>query len=161
MPEIFVHAKSLPDVELRTLDDDATVDDLASSVEPGAQVWVEDADEPLDGARRLNEAGVSDRANVHVGTCKKVTTTVHYNNDTREVETPPAAALQSIYDRVTGAAPKGFGLDATARAEHTLQIKGTTTQPDLSRHVGAFAGDDCTVVFDLVLQQRFQGSIDA
>ncbi len=159
MPEVFVHSNKLADVELRTLDDTATVSDLAAAVEPGADVWLEGQDDPLDPAANLGDAGVTDRANVHVGTCKKVTATVRYNNDTRNVEMPPSATLQSLYARVTSSAPQGFGLDEVAQAEHTLQIQGTTVQPDLSRPVGAFAGDDCTVSFDLVLQQRFQGSV--
>jgi hypothetical protein len=158
MPETFIHSNKFSDVELRTLNDDASVGDLAASVEPGAELWLEGAEQALDPGLRLDVAGIGDRANVYVGICKRVTTTVHYNNQTRVIDTPPAATLQSIYDRVTSDAPQGFGLDDLARAEHTLQIKGTTTQPDLSRHVGAFAGDDCTVAFDLVLQQRFQGS---
>jgi hypothetical protein len=157
MPEIFVHSKKLADVELRTLNENATVADLAASVEPGAEVWLEEHDEPLDATALLADAGITERANVQVGTCKKVTATVRYNNETRVVEMPPSTTLQSLYDRVTAAAPKGFGLDALARAEHTLQLQSTTTQPDLSRHVGAFVGDDCVVTFDLVMQQRFQG----
>jgi hypothetical protein len=158
MPETFIHSKKFSDVEIRTLDDDATVADLAAAIDREGAVWLEGQDTALDPSLSLAEAGVVERANVHVGTCKRVTTTVRFNNDDRVIDTPPAATLQSIYDRAVSELPKGFGLDELARAEHTLQLQGTTTQPDLSRHVGTFAGDDCTVTFDLVLQQRFQGS---
>lgn len=157
MPEVFVHSSKLQDVELRTLDDDATVADLAEAVETGASVWLEDAEEPLEPSQRLDEAGVGNRSNVHVGTCKKVTASVRFNNETLEFQMPPSATLQSLYARATAARPGGFSLDELARSEHTLQILGTSIQPDLSRPVGAFASNECTVAFDLVLQQRFQG----
>jgi hypothetical protein len=70
---------------------------------------------------------------------------------------PPAATLESIYARATSAGD-GFGFSETDRAQYTLQIQGTADQPELSRHIGAFARDDCTVAFDLVMQDRFQGS---
>src|SRR5207253_1304600 len=43
MPETFIHSKKFTDVHLHSLDDDATVGDLAAAVDPGAQVWLEGA----------------------------------------------------------------------------------------------------------------------
>jgi hypothetical protein len=154
--EIFVHTRG-KDVELQRPDPTATVKEFAESIgHPDAKVFLEGADEPAEPNVSLADAGIGDRANVHVGACMRVTVTVRYNQQTRTYEVPPAAALQSIYARASSQG-EGFGLSEADRAQYTLQVQGANEQPDLSRHVGVFASDDCTAAFDLVLQDRFQG----
>ena len=154
--EIFVHTRG-KDVELQQPEPTATVKELAESVgHPDAHVFLEGEDEPARPDVSLADAGIGDRANVHIGPCTKVTVSVRYNQQTKTYEVPPAAALQSIYVRASSQG-EGFGLSDADRAQYTLQVQGANEQPDLSRHVGVFANDDCTAAFDLVLQDRFQG----
>jgi hypothetical protein len=154
--ELFVHTRG-KDVELHDADPSQTVQELA--VQHGTErssVWLEGADDPLEADVALQDAGVNDRANVHVGVCKQVTVGIRFNQRTITYEVPPAATLQSLYARATSAG-EGFGFGDVDRAQYTLQIQGTTEQPDHSRHVGVFADDHCAATFDLVLQDRFQG----
>lgn len=154
--EVFVHTRG-KDVELHEPDPSSTVKELA--VQAGyadGHVFLEGKDEPLAPEATLEAAGLTDRANVHVGTCKKVAVSVRYNQQTRAYEVPSAATLESVYARAVSKG-EGFGLGESDRAQYTLQLQGVSEQPDLSRHVGAFANDDCAADFDLVLQDRFQG----
>lgn len=154
--ELFVHRRG-KDLELHEVGSETTVAQLTAKLEvPDAQVWLQEHDESLAPDATLTNAGVSDRANVHVGMCRRVTVSVRFNNATRVYEVPPAATLQSIYARATSAG-EGFGFGEVDRAQYTLQVQGTTEQPELSRHVGVFANDHCAASFDLVLQDRFQG----
>jgi hypothetical protein len=154
--EIFVHRRG-QDVELHESEPETTIAQLIETLDaPEANVWLEEQENALPKEATLAGAGVFDRANVHVGTCKKVTVSVRFNAQTKTYEVPPAATLQSVYARATSAG-EGFGFSEGDRAQYTLQMQGTTEQPELSRHVGAFAGDECTTAFDLVLQDRFQG----
>jgi hypothetical protein len=155
--ELFVHRRG-KDVELHQVEPGTTVaafiEQLGSS---GASMWLEDQEDELLQDQTLGDAGVEDRANVHVGTCRKVDVSVRFNMQVKNYEVPPSATLRSVYDRATSK-HEGFDFSEHDKAEYTLQVQGTTEQPDLSRHVGVFANDHCTAAFDLVLQERFQGS---
>jgi hypothetical protein len=154
--EVFVHTRG-KDVELHQPEPTAMVKELAEKVgHPDAHVFIEGAHEPVSPDTTLADAGISDRANVHVGVCKKVAVSVRYNQQTKNYEVPPSATLESIYARATSKG-QGFGLSDADRTQYTLQIQGANDQPDLSRHVGAFANDNCAAAFDLVMQDRFQG----
>ena len=154
--DVFVHTRG-KDVELHKPEPTATVKELAEQLgHPDAHVFVEGKDEPVEPEATLADAGIGDRANVHVGACKKVTVSVRYNQQTKSYEVPPSATLESVYARATSTG-QGFGLSDADRAQYTLQVQGANDQPDLSRHVGAFANDDCAAAFDLVMQDRFQG----
>ena len=154
--EVFVHSRGR-DVELHKPEPTTTVKELAEQFgHPDAHVFIEGEDEPANPDATLEDAGIGDRTNVHVGACKKVAVSVRYNQQTRTYEVPPSATLQSVYARVTSEG-QGFGLSDTDRAQYTLQVQGANEQPDLSRHVGGFANDDCAAAFDLVMQDRFQG----
>jgi hypothetical protein len=154
--ELFIHRRG-SDVELVEVEEHAAVRELAEKVGVAdGEVWLEDATEAIDLDATLAEAGIGDRSNVHVGTCRKVTVSVRYQTETKVYEVPPAATLQSIFARATSEG-EGFGLSEIDRAQYTLQVQGTNEQPDLSRHVGSFIDEHCAVAFDLVLQDRFQG----
>lgn len=154
--ELFVHRRG-KDVELHRVEAGTTVaafiEELGSS---GASMWLEDQEDELSGDLTLADAGVQDRANAHVGTCKKVEVSVRFNMQAKEYNVSSAATLRSVYDRATSK-HEGFGFSEHDKAQYTLQVQGTTDQPELSRHVGVFADEHCKAAFDLVLQERFQG----
>jgi hypothetical protein len=154
--DVFVHSRG-KDVELVEVEERTSVRGLVerAGVAEG-EVWLEDEDEALEMDATLADAGVSDRSNVHVGICKKVIVTVRYQTQTKDYEVPPATTLQSIFARAASAG-EGFDLSEVDRTQYTLQVLGTTEQPELSRHVGSFVDDQCAASFDLVLQDRFQG----
>jgi len=104
----------------------------------------------------LAAAGITNRSNVYVGICRKVEVSVRYQSETKQYEVPPSTTLQSVFDRAASDG-EGFALSPADRAKYTLQVFGTSEQPDLSRHVGVFVNDSCVASFDLVLQDRFQG----
>jgi hypothetical protein len=154
--EVFVHSRG-KEVELIELEERAVVRELVEKVGVAdGEVWLEEQEETLQVDATLIDAGITDRSNVHVGTCKKVTVSVRYQTQTKDHEVPPAATLQSIFARAASAG-EGFGLSEVDRAQYTLQVQGTNEQPELSRHVGSFVDDHCAAAFDLVLQDRFQG----
>lgn len=154
--EVFVHTRGT-DVEIQDPDPSTSVRDFAGLAgHPDAHVFLEGQEEALAPEASLADAGVGERSNVHVGTCKKVTVSVRYNQETKSYEVPSAATLESVYARAVSKG-QGFGLGDSDQAQHTLQVQGATEQPDLSRHVGSFANDDCAAAFDLVMQDRFQG----
>jgi hypothetical protein len=154
--DVFVHSRG-KDVELVELEERASVRELVEKVGVAeGEVWLEEQDEALEMDATLAEAGVTDRSNVQVGICKKVIVTVRYQTQTKDYEVPPATTLQSIFARAASAG-EGFGLSEVDRTQYTLQVLGTTEQPELSRHVGSFVDDQCAASFDLVLQDRFQG----
>lgn len=154
--DVFVHGRG-KDVELHDLEERASVRELVEKVGVAeGEVWLEDQDKVLEMDATLADAGVTERSNVHVGNCKKVIVTVRYQTQTKDYEVPPSTTLQSIFARAASTG-KGFGLSEVDRTQYTLQVLGTTDQPELSRHVGSFVDDQCAASFDLVLQDRFQG----
>lgn len=154
--EVFVHMRG-KDVELHNPEPTTTAKELADEVgHPDAHVFLEGQDIAVKPDSTLADAGIGDRANVHVSVCKKITVSVRYNQQTKSYEVPPAATLESVYARAVSKG-QGFDLSDADRSQHTLQVQGATDQPDLSRHVGEFANEDCAAAFDLVMQDRFQG----
>lgn len=154
--ELFIHRRGT-DVELVEVEEEAVVRELVEKVGvANGEVWIEGSAEAVDLEATLAEAGLTDRSNVHIGTCKKVTVSVRYQTETKEYEVPPAATLQSVFARATSAG-EGFGFSEIDRAQYTLQVQGTNEQPELSRHVGSFTDEHCAAAFDLVVQDRFQG----
>jgi hypothetical protein len=155
--EVFVQRRGV-DVELHEAAPNISVAAFAEAVGlPGEEVWLEEADEPLATDVTLAAAGVTERANVHIGRCKKVQASVRFEAPTKEYDVHPAATLHRIYDKATSKR-EGFDFSAHDKGQYTLQVRGTTEQPDLSRHVGVFVDGECRAAFDLVLQKRFQGA---
>jgi hypothetical protein len=155
--ELFVHRRGV-DVELHRVDAETTVADFATQLEMSdSEVWLEDREEPLPAQSTLNAAGVGERAIVHVGKCKKVNVSVRFESPTKDYDVHSSAPLRRVYDLATSK-DHGFDFSEHDKGEYTLQVRGTTEQPELSRHVGVFAEEGCQAAFDLVLQKRFQGS---
>jgi hypothetical protein len=154
--EIFTHSPG-KDVAVHDADPDDTVGELRGRIDATADIVLLEGEEtPLTDGQSLTEAGIANLSNLYVGSCRRVGVSIRYQQETKEYEVPPSATLESLYARAVSAG-QGFGLSESDQAQYTLQVRGGTLQPDLARHVGSFAGEDCTAAFDLVIQDRFQG----
>ena len=130
----------------------ARVEELIVDLEPGHQVWLEEAEEPLALEAILIEVGVKHRTRVHASRCRRVDVGVRYNGETKNREFPPAATIASAFEWAVGA--RGFNIPEGDRADLTLKIG--KDEPDRSDHVGSWA-TNCGVTFDLAPKQRFEG----
>jgi len=147
---LFVHSKS----PLKTVEPEPshTVGDLIAA-EGGGELWLENAETPLDAAMPLAELP----ANAHVsrGTCKRVAVTAQYNGEKIEKEFPQGATVAAVFAWAVGG--QGFDLPASQRPKHTLALCGTETEPDKSTHLSELVGEDCSVCFAVVPKHRFEG----
>jgi hypothetical protein len=119
-------------------------------------LYAGDAADPLDHSKSLGEQGVKEGARLVVGRCRRIEVSIRFaGQDEKHESFPPGTAVRAVFAWATG--KKGFDLPHVEAAKHTFQVCGGTEQPDLSDHIGAWAGDDCKVCFDLVPKQKFEG----
>lgn len=159
MSRIFVHRQG-SDVSFADADPGLKVADLGERVGPGARVWIEDEQEPLDPALTLDEAGVSDGSIVHVSLCESVTVDVRYQSEHRRYRVSPAATGGSVLDLVAGAGGGGFGLTDEQRAMHVLALRDGGEEREIRRgdHIGTFTNEECIdIPVDLRPEARFAG----
>lgn len=90
---------------------------------------------------------------VHVGRCRHVGVKVRYAGRSAEREFSAAATIE----RVKNWAVRHFHIAAPEGNELVLQLAGSDAQPARDKHVGCFAGDGCSVVFDLVRAYTVNG----
>jgi hypothetical protein len=133
----------------------ATVLEFMAANKLDGDVYASDQDEPLDGAKTLASQGVKDGAKLIVGRCRRVDVSVHFNGGTKQEAFPPGAAVAAVFAWATG--KKAFDLPHAEAAKHTFMVCDGTEQPDLSDHIGSWAGADCQVCFNLVPKQKFEG----
>ena len=147
---LFLHSKK----PLKTVARDAsrTVGDLVAE-EGGGDLWLENANEPLDAGTTLAE--LPPNAHVSRGPCKRVEATVKFNGEEEEKRFPQGATVATVFAWATG--HDGYDLPAAQRPKHVLALCGTETQPDKSTHLSELLGEDCEVCFSLVPKVRFEG----
>lgn len=147
---LFLHSKE----PLKAVPRDAarTVADLLSE-EGGGELWLENAEEPLEPATLL--ADLPADAHVSRGSCPRVSVTAKFNGDTLEKEFPQGATVAAVYAWASG--EHGFNLAPAQRPKHVLALCGTQTQPDKSTHLSELVNDECGVCFSVVPKVRFEG----
>lgn len=147
---LFLHSKS----PLKTVEPEPshTVADLIA-IEGGGELWLENAETPLDAAMPLAELP----ANAHVsrGTCTRVAVTAQYNDETIEKDFPQGATVAAVFAWAVG--EQGFNLPVSQRPKHALAVCGTQVQPDKSTHLSELVSEDCTVCFAVVPKHRYEG----
>ena len=156
MIEIFLHLQQARTINLVKVDPDKTVGDLA--IEYGGKraiAWLEDGKEPLKSELSLREHGVTARCHVHISYCRSVEIKVRYNGLRIEDSVSPAVTGGAILKWASSA--KGFKLTDGQIAKHELLTCDTEIELGQTDHVGFLADDDCSVCFDLVPKERFQG----
>lgn len=153
--ELYVHTKGR-ELVLQQVDPTAKVATIASSGgQESSEVWLQDGDEPLDPDLTIEQAGIGNRAHVHVSTCKRVEVTVRFLESDKSHSFPPGATVAAALAWATGS--KGFDLPDRERVKHLLAACDANEPADKNRHVGSFATDACTACFDLVPKERFEG----
>lgn len=123
---------------------------------PGAFVWIEDSEQPLDPAAPLDAAGVTERCHVHVSPCETIAVEIRYGGETRRHEASPALTAGVLLERAT-LGDGGFGMTDSERARHAMTLRGSDEEIDWAGHVGSFAGEDCVLRIDLLPKERSQG----
>lgn len=151
--QIYVHRPGA-DPEFMEIEEESRVALILERYD-GVSVWLEDIDEEIDVSLTLREAGVGERAHVHVSRCKKIEVRVRYGGRTIERSFTPSATIQRVFDWATGG--EEFDLTKAEKAKHALGICDTTTEADKADHVGKFASAECKACFDLAPKERFEG----
>lgn len=153
--ELYVHTQGLK-LALQELEPTAKVASIAStSGQEGSDVWLQDAEEPLDPDLTIEQAGIGNRGHVHVSTCKRIEVTVRFLETDKSHAFPPGATVAAVLAWATG--PLGFDLPDRERVKHLLAACDANEPADKNRHVGSYATDACTACFDLVPKERFEG----
>ncbi len=153
--KVFVHGQQ-DELDIIPVDLGTSVRDLAADCgETSANVWLENADEPLDPDLTLEAVGVTDQCHIHVSDCREVVVHVRYNGDEKRFESSPAATADHLLRRVAG--DEGFGLTEDQRASHMLVLAGADDGLDRDAHIGSVVVEDCVVSLDLSPKHRYQG----
>jgi hypothetical protein len=162
---VFYQAEGLSSVEVIDVERDTTVATLREIL--GAKhgwpaeivLFAEDVDDDLDTSMLVCQFEVSAGTKLHAHRCRKIDVAVSYNGVTAPFTCAPSATVGRVKQH---AAIDGFHLSEEAAAEHVLQIKGTTTQPNPGAHIGALVRHpECHIAFDLVPKQRVQGALES
>lgn len=158
---IFFQAEGLEGIQHLEIDNEATVAGLKALIVDlhsdlaGAEVFLEDEDEPADPDLRLSKLNVRKGVKVHLHRCRHVAVHVAYNGRTVERRFPPSATIARIKK---WAAEKEFRMGEDDAGEHVLQFAGSNDRPNPGVHVGTLAGSGCSVSFDLVAIERVNGA---
>ena len=161
--EVFLQGPGIPQIVLVNMLSQGKVRDLIEVArekglkldgEQALEVWLENAEEPLNLDATFKKAGIVPRCRVHIHTCRRVEVTVNYNGKSEQHPFPPSTTV----GKVKQWADKKFGLSATDVTEHVLQLCGSTNKPSDDVQIGAFTEPrQCTVCFDLIPKERVEG----
>ncbi len=126
--------------------------------DPSSMMFAEDADSALEETRTTGDVAESDAIKIHLHRCRHVAVTVTFTDKTAERSFGPGVTLARIK---RWAAVKEFGMSAEDAGEHVLQLSGSDERPTPGTHVGALSlGPECHVAFDLVPDERINGSTE-
>jgi hypothetical protein len=138
----------------------ATVDELRNAVvgagaplDGNSFVYIDDADQPLEGQGGKPVPGLKNGARVHVTRCKRIHATVHFAEMTSESDFPPGVRLRVVKQ----AAVHDFKMDPKDTAEHVMQLCNSTVRPASDTPLHELAHDSCELCFDLVPEKRVEG----
>jgi hypothetical protein len=158
---IFIQVHERPGVLEAEVVEAGTVGDLRKAIEAAGvlleaerYIFLDEADEPLQGEHGHPVAGLRHGTRVHVTRCKRIKTTVQYLDREEEREFAPGARVRAVKAWAVGT----FKLSPKDAAEHVLQVCKSTQRPaaDTPLHELATA-DHCAVCFDLVPEKRVEG----
>jgi hypothetical protein len=161
---VFIQGPGLERVKVIEVGDEADIADVIKLAqeagvrvdESDAVVLVEDTDTRLDMSIRLADAGVGDRASLHVGRCRRVDVSVRYGKETKNEDFSVSQRLRHVMKWAVG--NRGFDISNGDAQDLVLVVPGQQHPVDLDDHVGLFVvGQACEVRLDLVPSERIQG----
>ncbi len=122
----------------------------------GARLYLEDSDEPVDEWDLVGDHAGRAGVKLHLHRCRHILLAINFNGDTVRHRFGPGTTVARARN---WAAERQFGMTPCEAGEHVLQISGTQEQPAPGIHLGALAScPTCTVTFDLVPNERVNGS---
>lgn len=159
--EVFVEGEGLAAMLLIEIDPNETVEVILTRakehgaiIEEDTIVLVEGRAEPIERSRSAHEVGIHKHHRIHVHRCKEVKVKFTYNGDSQSYEFKANETVATVRTW----ALNHFPIDAALKVNMILRFCGTTSEPDLERHIGTYAKHGaCEVCFDLVLDPRVQG----
>lgn len=162
--DLFYQGQGIPDIEHLEVGAEGTFGAAKSiigqkhSLPPGAWMFLEDEDDPIDDAVRVGERAGPKGLKVHAHSCRHVEVTVTFNGENVDHRFSPATTVARVKRWV---AERKFGMSEEEAGEHVLQIAGTHDRPAPGTHIGALTiGNVCCVAFDLVADERVNGSVE-
>jgi hypothetical protein len=151
---IYVHSEGKVDPDVLEVDPGATTA-AALELTEGERALLEDAEDTLDPAQKLEEAGVVERAHVFRGRRHKVEVTVEYNSETHSREFAASARIERVFKWAVG--KHAFDLDSQDAAEHMLALPDESVPPE-DAHIGSLPEPEPgKLLLLLVAKERFEG----
>jgi hypothetical protein len=155
--KVYVHREAQADADVIEVSADALLGEVVGAEDgPDVAVLLEDSEDVLDLALRIDEAGVENRGHVFVGARQRIRVEVMYNGETRERDFSSSARVQRVFRWASG--NRGFDLSKADAAEHTLALCSTGEVPAGDVHLGSLDADTPgRVCFTLIPKHRFEG----
>ncbi len=135
-----------------TVKDFALIAAAAGGLEDSVEIFLEDAEEPLNEELVLAEHLAVKFAPLHVATQGKISVTVDYNGRDEERNFRPSATVLRVIKWAIG--PKGFRLEGEP-SDFELKHDGEVLPPDM--HLGQIVRGKKKLKLDLVFKAKHQG----
>lgn len=159
--QVFYQGEGIDGIQHLEIAADRSFADLRAAIlakhaaDGDSQLFLEDADEPVEATAHLGQHSGNNGLKVHLHRCRKVETPVTFNGRTVNAKFPPSATVARVKK---WAAEKEFGMTPEEAGEHALQLAGSQERPAPGAHLGALtARPGCRVAFDLVPNERVNG----
>lgn len=124
----------------------------AGGLEEAVEIFLEDAEEPLNEELVLAENLAASFSPLHVATHGKIAVTVHYNGRDIHREFRPSATVARVIRWAIS--PEGFNLEGDP-SDFELKHDGEVAPPDM--HLGQIAHGHKRLKFELVFKVKPQG----
>jgi hypothetical protein len=162
--DIFYQGENIAGIEHLEVTNDGTFGELRvllarqHGLPADVLIFVEGDELPVEHGVHIATRGGDRGVSVHVHRCQHLNVVVTFNNMTKEHLFSPASTVGHVKQWM---AEHKFDMTKDDASEHLLQLVGTTTRPSPSTHIGALTdGKTCAVAFDLVADERVNGSVD-
>lgn len=158
MSTFFLHKEQITDPDFVDADIDVvTVHEFCathSESNAKAQLWLQDADQPLNPTLTLKDAGAIEDCHVILAECEKIQVTLNHNAATRTLEVAPSTTLRKVFEQAVST--NYFNLTDQEKTGHEL-IQVENEDITMDSLLGTLTINECAVVLDLVPTHRFQG----
>lgn len=159
--DVFYQGEGVREIAHLELEPDANFATLKArltekhGIAHSALIFLENEDEPIDGAVRVADHASGKGLKVHIHGCHLIEVTVTFNGETVERRFSPSATIARVKQ---WAAEEKFGMSEEDAGEHVLQMAATHDRPAPGTHIGSLTdGKVCAVSFDLVADERVNG----